>query len=188
MATLPWIASYPPTLRWDTPIVQRPLTEILDDAARRWPQRAALVFMGREISYQELSELSARAARGLQDLGVGPGVHVGLYLANTPHYVISFFAVLRAGGVVVNYSPLDAERVLEHKIEDSQTDVLITQDLVALYPQMDRLLGRSRLKTLVIGSLAQMSAQPQAVEQQLRAAQQLSDVTWDERHVSVSPP
>ena len=44
--------------------------------------------------------------------------------------------------MVVNYSPLDAEKVLEHKIGDSQTDVLVTLDFQALYPQMDRLLGQ----------------------------------------------
>ena len=54
--------------------------------------------------------LAGRAAKGLQALGVGPGVHVGLYLPNTPHYVIAFFGVLKAGGTVVNYSPLDAAR------------------------------------------------------------------------------
>ena len=80
--------------------------------------------------------LTDRAAKGLQQLGVGPGVHVGLYLPNTPHYVIAFFGVLKAGGTVVNYSPLDAAKVLAHKIEDSRTDVLVTLDLAALYPQM----------------------------------------------------
>jgi long-chain acyl-CoA synthetase len=39
---------------------------------------------------------------------VRPGIHVGLYLPNTPHYVIAFFGVMKAGGTVVNYSPLDA--------------------------------------------------------------------------------
>ena len=180
----PWIASYPPTLRWDAPIVPRGVSAILDEAVERWADRVALIFMGREIGYRELGSMVDRAAKGLQSLGVGPGVHVGLYLTNTPHYAVGFFAVLKAGGVVVNYSPLDAERVLEHKIEDSQTDVLITQDFSALYPQMDRLLGRTRLKTLVVGTVGEMSAHPQALGQQLRAAGQLSDVVWDARHVA----
>ena len=116
--------------------------------------------MGRQITFAELQRLVARAAGGLQALGVGPGVHVGLYLPNSPHYMIAFFAVLKAGGVVVNYSPLDAERVLEHKIEDSRTDVLVTLDLAALYPQMARLLGRTRLKTLVVGNAGRDGGAP----------------------------
>ena len=180
----PWIASYPPALRWDSEVGVSPVPQILDEACARWPDRAAIDFMGRQFSYSEVGDLVARAAKGLQALGVGPGVHVGLYLANTPHYLISFFAVLKAGGVVVNYSPLDAEKVLEHKIGDSQTDVLITLDFQALYPQMDRLLASTRLKTLVVGTLGEMTAHPAAVTQQLRAAGQLSDVSFDERHRS----
>jgi long-chain acyl-CoA synthetase len=91
--------------------------------------------------------------------------------------------VLKAGGVVVNYSPLDAEKVLEHKIEDSRTDVLLTLDLQALYPQMDRMLGHTRLKSLVVGTIGEMTAHPDAVTQQLRGGKQLSEVAWDDRHV-----
>jgi long-chain acyl-CoA synthetase len=99
--------------------------------------------MNRKFSYQELSNLTNRAAKGFQKLGVRPGVHVGLYLPNTPHYVIAFFGVMKAGGTIVkNYSPLDAEKVLEHKVEDGETDILVTLDLNALYPQMGRLLEK----------------------------------------------
>jgi long-chain acyl-CoA synthetase len=184
MNEMPWTSTYPAGLRWDSPFELRPVDRILDDAVARWPDRAAVDFMGRRISFSELGNLVARAAKGLQQLGVGPGVHVGLYLANTPHYLIAFFGVLKAGGVVVNYSPLDAERVLEHKIEDSETDLLVTLDFQALYPQMERLLASTRLKTLVVGTVGEMSAHPEAVTQQLRAGQQLSDVAWDARHVS----
>ena len=89
--------------------------------------------MGRVITCRELGELVHRAATGFQAIGVGPGVPVGLYLPNTPQYPTAFFGVLRAGGTVVNYSPLDAERVLAHKVEDSETDVLVTLDMAVLY-------------------------------------------------------
>jgi long-chain acyl-CoA synthetase len=184
MLATPWTKSYPSTLRWDSEIRLRPVDAILDDAVARWPELPALEFMGRQTTFRELGDLVARAAKGLQQLGVGPGVHVGLYLANTPHYIVSFFAVLKAGGVVVNYSPLDAERLLQHKVADSETNLLITLDFAALYPQMDRLLASTRLKKLVIGTVGEMSARPEAVAQQLRAAHQLSDVAWDERHIA----
>jgi long-chain acyl-CoA synthetase len=115
---------------------------------------------------------------------VKPGVHVGLCLPNTPHYPIAFFAVLKAGGTVVNYSPLDAERVLAHKIEDSRTDILITLDLVNLYPQMARLLDNSRLQKLVVGSLSDYGAARDKVHAQLQAAGQIAPVPADDRHVS----
>ncbi len=184
MTEQPWIKSYPRGVRWDADIPLMPVQQILEESAARWPNNPALDFMGKKVSYDELNELANRAAKGFQKLGVKAGVHVGIYLPNTPHYLISFFGVLKAGGTVVNYSPLDAEKVLEHKVEDSETDFIVTLDLAALYPQMGRLLGPTRLKKLVVGNLAEMSAQPEAVKGQLGAAKQLANVPTDNKHLS----
>ena len=158
MSQMPWIDSYPTGVRWDIELEPMPVQRILDDAAAKWANHPALRFMGQRTTYRELQALVNRAAKGLQRLGVGPGVHVGLFLPNTPHYLISFFGVLKAGGTVVNYSPLDAARVLEHKIEDSRTDFLITLDLASLYPQMAGMLGTTRLKRLIVGNMEEMAA------------------------------
>lgn len=179
----PWTRAYPPGMRWDADLPVKPVQQMLDEAVERWPDRSAVEFMGKVITYHELGAAVERAAKGLQDLGVKPGVHVGLYLPNTPHYPIAFFAVLKAGGTVVNYSPLDAERVLAHKIEDSRTDILVTLDLVNLYPQMARLLDNSRLKTLVVGSLGDYGAMGDKVQAQLQGAGQIAPVPVDDRHV-----
>ena len=186
MNDMPWIKSYPPGVRWDINITPTPVQKILDDTIAKWPDRPAVEFMGKSLSYRELGDHVNRAARGLQQLGVKPGVHVGLYLPNTPHYVIAFFGVLKAGGTVVNYSPLDAAKVLEHKIEDSRTDFLVTLDMASLYPQMAAMLGKTRLKKLIIGSLAEMTAAPDAVAAEMRSARQLSEVAWDDRHISLA--
>src|SRR6478672_1757948 len=151
MTIRPWVKSYPPNVRWDAPLELSPVQSVLEKAAERFGPKAALDFMNKRISYAELDALGNRAAAGFQRLGVGPGVHVGLYLPNTPHYIVCFFGVLKAGGVVVNYSPLDAEKVLEHKVEDSRTDIMVTLDLQAMAPPMLRLLERTRLRGLVVG-------------------------------------
>jgi long-chain acyl-CoA synthetase len=174
----------PPGVLWDAEIVPGPVQNILDDAVARWPDRPAIDFMGKRITYRDLGDLANRAARGLQQLGVKPGVHVGLYLPNTPHYIIAFFGVLKAGGAVVNYSPLDAAKVLEHKIEDSRTDFLITLDMALLYPQMAGMLGKTRLKKLVVGSLAELAGDPDIVMTDMKASRQLSDVVWDDCRIS----
>jgi long-chain acyl-CoA synthetase len=179
----PWIRNYPTGMQWDAPLPLAPVPELLHTAVARWPDRPALDFMGQVIDYREFGRLVERFAAGLQAQGVGPGVHVGLYLPNTPHYAIAFFAVLEAGGTVVNYSPLDAERVLAHKVEDSRTDILITLDLAALYPQMGRLLGSSRLQRLVVGSVSDFGAAPAAVRAHQQKAGQLAEVPDDERHI-----
>lgn len=181
---MPWIRSYPKGVRWDFAFAPQPVQNFLGASVAKFGDRPAVDFAGRRISYRELGDLTDRAARGLQKLGVKPGVHVGLYLPNTPHYLIAFFGVLKAGGTVVNYSPLDAAKVLEHKIEDSCTDLLITLDMVSLYPQMAAMLGKTRLKTLIVGNLAEMSPASDAVAAQMKAAGQTSEVAWDDSHVS----
>ncbi|TWB94911.1 long-chain acyl-CoA synthetase [Bradyrhizobium macuxiense] len=184
MNDMPWIRSYPDGVHWDIKIAPGPVQGILDEAVAKWPMRPAIDFLGKRISYAELGRLTDRVAKGLQLLGVKPGVHVGLYLPNTPHYIIAFFGILKAGGTAVNYSPLDAAKVLEHKIEDSRTDILITLDMAALYPQMAAMLGKTRLKKLVVGSLGEITADPDAVINEMKAAKQLSEVAWDDHHVS----
>ena len=146
-----WEKSYPSGVRWDTPLPPAvPLDSLLETAATRWPDRIAIDFYDRTFTYRELHDLAARAAKGLQTLGVGPGVHVGLHLPNTPHFVICFFAVLMAGGRVVNFSPLAAPRELKYQLTDADTQVMITLGLPMLYPQIAALKGTAKFQTLLV--------------------------------------
>lgn len=185
-ADYPWMKSYPEGVRWDADLPVTMLPVLLDDAVAKWADRPALEFMGKKTTYRELLELVNKAAKGFQQIGVKPGVHVGLFLPNTPHYVISFFGILKAGGTVVNYSPLDAEKVLAHKVADSQTDLLVTLDMAMLYPQMAKLLGQTRLKKLIIGNVAEMSPYPDAVRANLEKAGQLCAIPQDDQHQNFS--
>ena len=175
MDAQPWLKSYPAGVRWDAPIEPARLQSVLESSALRFADRPALQFMDKRISYAELNALADRAASGFQKLGVGPGVHVGLFMPNTPHYVIALFGVLKAGGVIVNFSPLDALSTLEFKIEDSETDILVTLDLAAVYPQAEKLLASTRLKRLVVGAFAEYAAAPGPVTAFLQAQGMLSE-------------
>ncbi len=110
-----WEKSYPPGISWGEALpAPVPVESFLEAAAQQWPDKTAIDFYDCKLSYRELFDLAARAAKGMQALGVGPGVHVGLHLPNTPHYAVCFFAVLMAGGCVVNFSPLAAPRELKY--------------------------------------------------------------------------
>jgi len=184
MTIQPWVKSYPPDVRWNAPLDLSSVQRVLEKAAERFGQQPALDFMNRRTSYAELNALANRAAAGFQKLGVGPGVKVGLFLPNTPHYVIAFFGVLKAGGAVVNYSPLDALTTLQLKVNDSETDILVSLDLAALYPQAEKLIGSTRLKALVVGEFAEMTPAPGPVKAQMTAAGMLAEVKRDDRHVA----
>jgi long-chain acyl-CoA synthetase len=158
-----WEKSYPQNVSWDAPLPPPvALESLLETAATKWPGRTAIDFYDRTFTFRELHDLAARAAKGLQALGVGPGVHVGLHLPNTPHFVIAFFAVLMAGGRVVNFSPLAAPRELKYQITDAETQVMITLGLPMLYPQIAALKGTAKFETLVVCSIADFLPAPVA--------------------------
>jgi long-chain acyl-CoA synthetase len=158
-----WEKSYPPGVSWDAPLPPPvPLERLLEEAAGKWPDRVAVDFYDRCLTFGELHALAARAAKGLQALGVGPGVHVGLHLPNTPHFVISFFAVMMAGGRVVTFSPLAAPRELRYQLEDAETAVMITLGLPMLYPQIAALKGIGKFETLVVCSIEDFLPAPVA--------------------------
>jgi long-chain acyl-CoA synthetase len=149
-----WEKSYPPGVSWGEKLpAPTPIEDLLETAATTWPDKVAIDFYDKTISFRELHALAARGAKGLQALGVGPGVHVGLHLPNTPHYAVAFFGVLMAGGRVVNFSPLAAPRELQHQIVDSDVQVMVTLGLPMLYPQIAALKGTSKFETLIVCSL-----------------------------------
>src|ERR1700693_5383607 len=162
MSVHPWVKSYPSHVRENAPLELSSVQSVLEQAAERFGPRPAADFMNKRLTYAEVDALANRAAAGFQKLGVGPGVHVGLFLPNTPHYVIAFFGVLKAGGTVVNYSPLEALRALEFKVEDSETDILVTLDVASLYPQAEKLLASTRLKRPAVGGVAAGAGGPGA--------------------------
>ena len=128
----------------------RPLFEILDEAVARFAAKPAIDFLGKQWTYAELGDLVNRAAAGFRMMGVGKGVKVGLCLPNTPYYVICYFAVLKAGGTVVNYNPLYVERELTHQVNDSGTSIMVTLDLAQIYPKVAALLGKTALRQVVV--------------------------------------
>jgi len=184
MTVHPWVKSYPPNVRFDAPLDIAPVESVLEKAAERFGEKPALDFMNRRISYAELDALVNRAAAGFEKLGVKPGAHVGLFLPNTPYYIVAFFGVMKAGGVVVNYSPLDALPTLQLKVNDSETDILVTLDLASLYPQAEKLLGSTRLRTLIVGEFAEMTGAPEPVGARMKAARMLAEVKRDAAHVA----
>ncbi len=134
-------------------VIPRPINSLLDDTVRDYAARPAIAFLGRRWTYAQLDAEVARATRGLQDIGVRPGTRVGLCLPNTPYSVIYFFAILRAGGIVVNFNPLYVERELIHQITDSGTEVMVTIDLAVIYTKVAAVAAAAGLKKIVVCSM-----------------------------------
>ncbi len=179
----PWLTHYPKDIAWDQPIAAAPLAELFEEAARRFANRPCLDFLGRRYSYAEVLGLVNRAAKGFAALGVKPGVRVGLCLPNTPTYVISYFAILKAGGTVVNYNPLYVERELEHQIGDSGTEIMVTLDLKQIYPRIEAMLHCTGLKKIVVCRMASILPPVKSVLFRVLKRSELASIPQDGRHV-----
>jgi len=113
---LPHAITPPATSLWDN----------LATSARRYPDKAALVFFGRTFSYAEVLQKAERLASFLQGLGVQKGDRVVLNMQNCPQLVIAHFAILRANAVVVPVNPMNKADELQHYITDPDTKVALT--------------------------------------------------------------
>ncbi len=151
----PWLKAYPPEIDWGAEIDVKPMPALIDEAAARFADRPCIDFLDRRYSFAEIGRLADRAAKGLRALGVEPGVKVGLHLPNCPYSVVCYYAVLKAGGTLVNFNPLYATPELQHQIEDSETDVMVTLDAASLHDRLAPLVGRSRLRHVVVCRLAE---------------------------------
>ncbi len=153
-AQYPWLKNYPSNVDWDMDIDVQPIFHILQETAAKYPDKPAFDFLGKKYNWQEIYDLSRKMAKGLQDEGIKKGDKIGLFLPNCPYFIISYFAILMSGAVVVNLNPLYAIDELSTLIEDSEIDKIVTLDIKMLYEKMDKMLHATRLSKLIICSFA----------------------------------
>jgi len=125
----PWLASWPAGVPKSIDYPDISVDELLRRAAKKYANRPAISFYGKSISYGELDAAADRFAAGLRRIGVRRGDRVSLVLPNTPHFIVAFFGVLRAGGIVVQTNPLYTARELEQLWTDAGVQTVIALDL-----------------------------------------------------------
>jgi fatty-acyl-CoA synthase len=121
-------------------------------SALRYPNKAALVFMGRVWTFQDLLSSAEQMAKQLAAIGVKTGDRVVLDMQNCPQLVITHFAILRLDAVVVPVNPMNRAEELKHYITDPDTRVAVTTaDLASdLAQASDALPPEQRLQHLVV--------------------------------------
>lgn len=155
MTTSIWQSHYLHPAKWDQHFAPLALHDMFFQSAERMSKAALADFMGRKYSYAEMAESVRRVAKGLQNKGIGKGDHIGLFLPNVPHYIAAYYGALAAGATVVNFSPLYSVDELAHQVADSGTSILFTVSAAALLPTAIKVLDKSNLKELVVGSVAE---------------------------------
>lgn len=147
----PWLALYPQQVPHSIDYPRKPLQQFLQEAAEQFPQKTAIHFLGKELTYKEIYEQAIKLASYLQQLGLQKGDRVSIMLPNCPQAVISYYAVLFAGGIVVQTNPLYTERELEYQLNDSGAKVIIALDL--LYPRITKVKAHTKIEHVIITSI-----------------------------------
>jgi len=144
----PWFDFYPEGVPRTIDYEETTLHEAFLRAAKEFPRKPALTFMGKVIDYEELLDLVNRFAASLSEMGVKKGSKVATLLPNLPQMVIAYYAALSLGASMVLNNPLYTDRELEHQLNDSESEFLVTLDLLA--PRMIALKPKTGVKEIII--------------------------------------
>ncbi len=155
MVKTPWLKNYEDGVPSSLTYPKAPLTQFLDSSSEAFPQNTAMVFGGKKFSYRELRENVDALAGALAALGVKKADRVGLLLPNSPPYVIGYYAILKAGGVVVTLNPLAVEREILHFLQHAEIRTLIVAE--PLYPRVAEIAPQSHLENVLIACLREWS-------------------------------
>ena len=142
----PWLKSWPRQFKPDTTIEKKPLYSLITDSAAKYPDRVSLHYQGRDLKYSQLVDHASRFASALVSLGVKKGDRVAIFLPNMPQFVIAYFGILEAGGIVVTCSPLYKARELEYQLRDSGAKIVIAARDVVKGNDLYRSLAESQNK------------------------------------------
>ncbi len=146
-----WLNAWPAEVPKHIDIPRVYLQDILQKSTKEFPQKIAIVFGDREISYAQLDLLSNKFANSLVKLGVKKGERVAIFLPNIPQFIVAYFGILKAGGVVTAISPLHREREVEYQLKDSGAQSIVALD--SLYPIIAKVKQKTQLKNIIITGL-----------------------------------
>ena len=159
-----WLASYGSIPKEINPDAYRSVTEMMEQAMKRFAERPAMRCAGQTLSYADLDRLSRDFAAYLQNrLGVKKGDRIAVMTPNLLVFPIAFLGIIRAGAVQVNVNPLYTPRELEHQLNDAGVENIIVFSGVS--STVAEVIGKTKLKTVVTagvgdGSGAQLPSPP----------------------------
>ena len=104
---------YAPGVAYEIATPERSIPEMVLEVASRYPERAAIDFFARQLTYTELAEDMRRAAGALHQAGVRPGDRVALVMPNCPQHAVAVLGTMLLGAVVVEHNPLAPSGELE---------------------------------------------------------------------------
>ena len=159
-AERPWTKNYDVGLPTSLEFPEVPLHQFLKDTRNRIPHRVALITpaelpvigrVSRSVTYEELDRASDALAAALVDLGLKKSDRVAIVMPNSVAFVISFYAILKAGGVVAATNPTYPADKMAHQINDCDAEFVLTMTL--FYDLAKRVRPKTKVKTIIVANI-----------------------------------
>ena len=145
----PWLSAYPEGVPADIDANRyNSLVEVFDESYKKFADRVAYSFMGKEQTFRQVDELSAAFGAYLQGLGLTKGDRVAVMMPNVLQYPIAVAGILRAGLTLVNVNPLYTARELEHQLKDSGAKAVVILENFA--STLEQCIAATQVKHVVL--------------------------------------
>ncbi len=151
MNNKPWLEHYDKGVPQTIEYPKAPLFYFLEEAARKYPDRACTIFKGAVISYKEINAQTDAMAAALIEMGVKKGDRVGIFMPNLPQFVIAYFGILKAGAAVVAINPTYPVDEIIMPVDDANIEIMFT--LTRFYDKVKKARERSKLKKIIVSNL-----------------------------------
>jgi len=151
MSDRPWVKNYDKGVPASIEYPKGPVFQFLDQSAQKYPDRACTIFKGAVISYKEMNAISDHIAGALVAMGVKKGDRVGIFMPNTPQFVMAYFGILKAGGVVVATNPLYTPPEIEYQANDSGVEIMFV--MTNFYKTIKAAQPKTKIKKLIVTNI-----------------------------------
>ncbi|MEM9952920.1 MAG: AMP-binding protein [Chloroflexota bacterium] len=166
-ADKPWVKTYDTGIPASIDYPNVPLHQFLVDTTNKYPNKTALItsaklpVVGRVSSgmtYRELNSASDALAKALVELGLKKGDRVAIVMPNSVAFAISFFATLKAGGVVAATNPTYPPKKMAYQIDDCDAEIVIT--LTLFYDLIKQVQPETKAKTVIVANIKEYLPTP----------------------------
>ncbi|MEW5985539.1 MAG: long-chain fatty acid--CoA ligase [Chloroflexota bacterium] len=146
----PWVKTYDKGVPAMVEIPDHPVHHLLEESARKFPDNTAMIFKGHRISYRQFNALSDAVAAGLATNGFQKGDRAIIYMPNSPQFMIIYYGILKAGGIVIATNPLYTERELEHQLADCGAETVFVLSLYYNKLKEVQASGHTNVKRVIV--------------------------------------
>jgi long-chain acyl-CoA synthetase len=147
-----WLSSYPAGVPADIDDSRyASVVDMMEESFQKYANRVAYTFMGKELTYKQVDELTQTFAAYLQGLGLVKGDRVAVMMPNVLQYPIAVAGIMRAGYILVNVNPLYTARELEHQLKDSGAKAIVVLENFAA--TLQKCLAATPVKHVVLCAL-----------------------------------